>query len=539
MAKKSPPSSKSRKKTKPERVRRISLGAQIRQKLRARLDRLFAPLVEWVHLPGKIQLSTNEAQERQNSLGIALIDYRLVLLRYKYQPSQIDAEILSSYNDCLQDNRRLAQESRPRDLRLLSLKKLRDLNADWLHLLHKQSSLVETIKDAQPAFDLYNKMETRKQLRFVAQREKEQLEQRVTKAYQMLDAAVQYADKFFTENKMVLFGDTYLQLDALRQNWRERLEKVQRLEWEKTNPETAMQEIDRLKTEMFEAPGLTKWIHRVEQEFKRLERDHDYLIEKHGRAVIAETELSEIRLLIREAIPQAWARGQKEQLEQFLTSVERFMKVYQPEINSELSVLGQQDLEQRESADFLRLVELTKTLIGVIDLREPAMANHSQNVARLAIEIANQMNWKEAEINMLEIAALLHDVGKTRIPETILTKGSDLTEDDRLLLRKHPQFGAQILESFQAFKDITPWIYYHHERWDGKGYPEGLSGVDIPTASRIIAVAEVYDAMISGLGHPKPMTSAQAIKKIQEESKKAFDPFVVEAFGRAVKALGL
>jgi putative nucleotidyltransferase with HDIG domain len=156
-------------------------------------------------------------------------------------------------------------------------------------------------------------------------------------------------------------------------------------------------------------------------------------------------------------------------------------------------------------------------------------------VAKYAVEVARQMNWPEADTRYLELAALLHDVGKIWIPESVLNKNGSLTAEDSAELRKHPLYGAQILESFDSLKDIAPWIYYHQERWDGSGYPEGLSGEEIPIAARIIAVAEAYSAMLSGSAGRSPMNSEAALMETQKEAGLAFDPNIVDMFVKVMR----
>jgi HD-GYP domain-containing protein (c-di-GMP phosphodiesterase class II) len=135
----------------------------------------------------------------------------------------------------------------------------------------------------------------------------------------------------------------------------------------------------------------------------------------------------------------------------------------------------------------------------------------------------------------LELAALLHDVGKIWVPETLLNKTDPLTPQDVSELHKHTLYGAQMLEAFDSLKDIAPWIYYHQERWDGLGYPEGLAGEEIPVASRIIAVAEAYAAMLSGSAGRQPVAADAALMEVQSQAGLAFDPTVVESFVKVIR----
>ena len=239
----------------------------------------------------------------------------------------------------------------------------------------------------------------------------------------------------------------------------------------------------------------------------------------------------------------AWppTSGQREQLEHYVKTIEGFLQIYEADVNSEIDFAErhtsrrQRDDRPTKEQDKSQLIDLTKLLISAVEAREPHMVNHSLTVARLAVDTAKQLNWTAEELHNLEIAALLHDVGKLWIPESILNKPGDLDDDEMDQIHKHTPYGAQILETFESFRDIVPWIYYHHERWDGSGYPEGLRGDDIPLAARIISVAEAYSAMTSGSHSRMAMTAEAALEKIRSEAGTAFDPQVCEAFIKAAQ----
>ena len=131
---------------------------------------------------------------------------------------------------------------------------------------------------------------------------------------------------------------------------------------------------------------------------------------------------------------------------------------------------------------------------------------------------------------MINIAALLHDVGKIGIEDHLL-RGAMITEDQyNNIIKQHPQLGASIMAPIKQLKKIIPGAKYHHERFDGKGYPDGLSGKDIPLVARIIALADTYDAMTSDRPYQKAMNQKSVIEKIKEWSGSRFDPEIVKAF---------
>jgi HD-GYP domain-containing protein (c-di-GMP phosphodiesterase class II) len=140
------------------------------------------------------------------------------------------------------------------------------------------------------------------------------------------------------------------------------------------------------------------------------------------------------------------------------------------------------------------------------------------------------MKLSQKDLDDLHRAGLLHDIGKLGIPPEILDKPGKLTEEEFALMRKHPEFGAKILEPITAYRAIIPLVLYHHENYDGGGYPEGLSGERIPLGARIFALADVYDALISERPYRHAMEEWEVLGYIKSGAGGEFDPKVVEAF---------
>ncbi|HOA98245.1 MAG TPA: HD domain-containing phosphohydrolase, partial [Acetivibrio saccincola] len=130
----------------------------------------------------------------------------------------------------------------------------------------------------------------------------------------------------------------------------------------------------------------------------------------------------------------------------------------------------------------------------------------------------------------LKIAALLHDIGKVEVPEEILNKSEPLTGSERSLLRQHPNYSINILEPLADKKSLIDTIKYHHERYDGKGYPHGIKGDEIPLEARILCVADAYDAMLSNRPYRKGMKKEEAIEELLAKSGTQFDPLIVDTF---------
>jgi len=181
--------------------------------------------------------------------------------------------------------------------------------------------------------------------------------------------------------------------------------------------------------------------------------------------------------------------------------------------------------------DLLRVyLETVQSLAAALDAKDSYTHGHSRRVTGLALALAREMKLSENEINTLKHSALLHDIGKIGIAESILQKPSHLTDDEFICIKSHPITGAKILESVEFLKSVCLQIKHHHERFDGRGYPEGLSGVKIPLGSRIIAIADTYDAITSTRPYRQGLSHEVALEEIKRCSGSQFDPEVVGVF---------
>lgn len=174
-------------------------------------------------------------------------------------------------------------------------------------------------------------------------------------------------------------------------------------------------------------------------------------------------------------------------------------------------------------------LETMKALSRAVDAKDHYTAGHSERVARLSVEIAKEIQIKPDEINLLERAARFHDIGKIGIKGSILNKEGKLTDEEYDVIKKHSDIGSEIIGEIGFLKKEVPIIRSHHERWDGKGYPQGLKGKKIPLLARIITIADTYDAMTSNRPHRKALPVENVLTEIKHLSGKQFDPKIVEA----------
>jgi HD-GYP domain-containing protein (c-di-GMP phosphodiesterase class II) len=170
-----------------------------------------------------------------------------------------------------------------------------------------------------------------------------------------------------------------------------------------------------------------------------------------------------------------------------------------------------------------------EALAAAVDAKSSYTREHSRNVANMAREISLEMNLNEKTIDLIYYAGLLQNIGKIMIPNELFSKKESLTDADWKKLQDHPNIGVDLLMKVNFLSEVVPYINYYRERWDGKGQPEGLEGMSIPLGSRIIAVADAYQAMVSDRAYRDSMTEDQALRVMKEEAGTKWDPVVVDA----------
>jgi len=201
-------------------------------------------------------------------------------------------------------------------------------------------------------------------------------------------------------------------------------------------------------------------------------------------------------------------------------------------LNSLTGSIQKSTLELQEHADQMRkmFIGSLTALVAAIDAKDPYTKGHSRRVQNISMLIGRRLKLSNDELNELEISALMHDIGKLGINDTLLRKPGLLTENERKLLEQHPALGAEIMRHIPMFSNMLPGMLHHHERWDGSGYPDGLMGEAIPLYGRIIAVADTFDAMTSSRPYQETVTFLEARELIAGWSGTRYDPVVIDAF---------
>lgn len=180
----------------------------------------------------------------------------------------------------------------------------------------------------------------------------------------------------------------------------------------------------------------------------------------------------------------------------------------------------------RTCSAVVQLLALSKA----IEARDPYTRGHSARVSELARAVGERLGWDEPRLAVLRLGGALHDVGKLVVPEAVLMKPGPLTEEELAEVRAHPEAGARMVALDRTLRPALPSVLYHHERWDGCGYPSGRAGAEIPLEARILAVADCFDAMTSNRPYRRALTADAALSEVDRCAGTQFDPDAATAF---------
>ncbi|WP_298002970.1 HD-GYP domain-containing protein [Anaerolinea sp.] len=206
-----------------------------------------------------------------------------------------------------------------------------------------------------------------------------------------------------------------------------------------------------------------------------------------------------------------------------------------------LAIQSHRLVEQLRRSNQELLLAYDTTIEGwsrAMDLRDRETEGHTQRVTQLTLKLAQRMGITGQALTHLRRGALLHDIGKMGVPDAILHKPGPLTDEEWQVMRQHPVYAIDMLSSIEYLKPALDIPGFHHEKWDGSGYPYGLKGEAIPLGARIFAVVDVYDALTSDRPYRKAWTREKALEYICEQAGKHFDPRVVEAFLKMMEEEG-
>ena len=201
---------------------------------------------------------------------------------------------------------------------------------------------------------------------------------------------------------------------------------------------------------------------------------------------------------------------------------------------AEQAVIGIKNMQLYEEQQRIVFGSI-KSLVTFLNTHVSRDYTHSPHFSKLVCALGSEIHLNEKQLQSLKYASLLHDAGKADIPDSILTKTTKLTDEEYDIIKKHPVKGAQILRPLQVLRPVIPIIMYHHEKYNGTGYPSHLKGGQIPLGARIMAVADAFEAMVYGRPYRQRMDIASAIKEVKRKSGTQFDPKIVEVFLKVIK----
>jgi len=187
-------------------------------------------------------------------------------------------------------------------------------------------------------------------------------------------------------------------------------------------------------------------------------------------------------------------------------------------------------IKQMEEQTLALRTSLICAFNQLLDLKDLNTGVHSTRLAEWALHVGGELGLDEGSLADLEVAALLHDIGKIGIPDVILNKPAKLTDEEYSVMKKHPEYGWAVMRNVPGMERASLMILHHHEAYDGRGYPAGLRGEEIPIGSRIVSVIDAFDAMVSSRPYREGMPYAEAGRRLLEAKGKQFDAGVVERF---------
>ncbi len=206
--------------------------------------------------------------------------------------------------------------------------------------------------------------------------------------------------------------------------------------------------------------------------------------------------------------------------------------IVKKEVRNQGLLLEKTKQEQELREDFMATIE---TLAALIEVKDPYLAGHSKDVKKWSCLIAKKIGLSEKEIGDIEMAAVLHDIGKIGVKGKILDTQGSLTLTEFQEVKLHPLLGESAIKHIRKLRNASGIIRHHHEYWDGQGYPDGLKGEEIPIGSRIVSVADAFNAMTSNRPYRRALSDEKAVSRLVMDKGKQFDPAVVDAFADCLR----
>lgn len=498
---------------------------------------------DWSSMQKDIRVYPDRVKSRMNEIEQQFAVYRLAYTNINYKAIKVEDAILGVYNNILDNIPRLELRTRKRPLFLYTNSGLRDLYQAWDNLSSLQDALSRMLEKGPRKLEFYNRMLIhRDEKRRVAVQHR-QNQSRINAAYESIKKALSFIERQTQDVGPIVFGNEILTVEDAKTVWTSAIDDLlKQRDTHSATIESIIGQMRSLEETIRDFPSLSKQVQRIGERFNRIISYHDLLVSA-GKKVIPQPEIARASVMMYENVPEQWTTGNFQELKITLERVENFLNFYENTVELEVAVGERrrsgftQNLAQPimpGATGLSPLIGLARVLVAAIDQRDRFMAGHSEKVAELAIATGRKLNWSLTDLEFLEIAALLHDIGKISISETVLTKVKPLTDDEWKTIQMHPYYGAQIVKQINLFNRIVPWIYHHQEHWDGTGYPDQLSRQEIPQAASIIGITEAFTVMTAELPYHQAVDPEEAAELIKKDSGKQFDPEMVEAFSEII-----
>ncbi|HAL15280.1 MAG TPA: hypothetical protein DCP32_00580 [Anaerolineaceae bacterium] len=498
---------------------------------------------DWSDLQKNIRSSPDRVKTRMKEIEKQFSVYRLTYASILYKASKVEEDIWGVFSNIIENIPRLEQRTKKRPLFLYTNSGLRDLNLAWENLSSLQDALSRLLDRGPRKLEFYNRMLIYREDKRQVDVQRRQNETRINFAYESVKKALNFVERQTKDDQPIFFGNEILTLDDAKTVWNGSIESILQLRANRAaTTESIVGRLRGLEESIRDYPTLSKQVQRTGERFQRMISYHDLLVST-GKRVIPQPEIARASVMMFEQIPEFWTTGNYAELKVTLERVENFLNFYENTVELEVAVgerrrtgfaQGMAAPTMAGATGLSPLINLARVLVSAIDQRDRFMVGHSEQVANLALATGRKLNWSTSDLEFLELAALLHDIGKISIPESLLTKVKPLSSDDWDTIHLHPYYGAQIIRQINQFARIVPWVYHHQERWDGTGYPDQLSKQEIPQAASIISIAESFSAMTLELPYRNTLSPSEALQSIKAESGTQFDPEVVEAFSESL-----
>ncbi len=493
---------------------------------------------DWRFLQTEIKGFPLHYEDNQKLVEEKLNDYRIQITSLNYKAQNVDSKVWDDYFQIITDRIILEKKIKRVPLRLKTLRQLKDFYAECGRIQNNQQDLINFLPKAAESLVFYDKMQTIRADKHDKEMQRAEDIKVIEDARKSLVSTMNNIRQVY-DDEAVKYTTQLISMEEAEKNWEQQIDEIIREEQSDTIPvDEILQKIEALQQIIIDSPQLLLRIRDVESRLARITQIHDLLI-ANGKSIVPQKDVVKISSRLYDQVPQLWATGQKAELEKSLDTLEDFLSSFENSVETELVYLEKRKpgvtrsisiLQQDNTSLISQLTTLSKSMVNALDARDHFMRGHSESVSRWSVMIARQLGWLQNDIDFISIAGLLHDIGKISIPESVLSKSTPLTAEEWKIVQMHPYFGAQIIKPVDAMSRIVPWVYHHHEKWDGTGYPNHLSKKEIPLGASIISLAEAYSVMVIDTPNRRALSRENATEVIKENSGTQFSPEIVEAF---------